>query len=109
MESSSCASKECKKDQPMANFVDTNERVVMTNSRRIIKGKKADLLVTDDLEDDEDFIPSKGTKVLMLQFKGDAVPFAYQVPVKKYERFKYLENITLTDRSIPDYIENFKM
>lgn len=38
-------------------------------------------------------------ETLMLNFKGDAVPFAYQVSVPTYRRFSYLQDIVLIDKS----------
>lgn len=37
-------------------------------------------------------------KTLMLTFKGDAVPFAYQVCLKTYLRFSYLQDLILIEK-----------
>ena len=38
-------------------------------------------------------------ETLMLNFKGDAVPFAYQVPLETYLRFSYLQDGVLIDKN----------
>ena len=37
-------------------------------------------------------------ETLMLLFKGDAVPFAYQVELKTYLRFSYLQDQILIEK-----------
>lgn len=37
-------------------------------------------------------------ETLMLTFKGDAVPFAFQVDLRTYKRFHHLQTIELVEK-----------